>query len=183
MTVRDRWITFIHTAATGAKKTRNLLTPVGVIVFGVFTGCFVIGALLVDSALGLPGLLSSGVGFMLSIPVLLLGIGVTAWSVIHFLKVRGTPVPFNPPPNIVDTGPYRYTRNPMLTGVFLILFGLGFALNSISLIFIFTPGYILINWWELKHIEEPELEKRFGDAYIEYQKRTPMFIPRIKNGR
>lgn len=183
MTIREQWIKFIFTAATGTKKTRNLLTPVGVIVFGVFTACFVIGAVLVDRVLGLPGLLPAGVRFVLSVSFFILGLGATAWSVIHFLKVKGTPVPINPPPKIVDTGPYRYTRNPMLTGVFLSLLGFGFALNSISLIFIFTPGYILINWWELKNIEEPELVKRFGDAYIEYQKRTPMFIPRIKNGR
>ncbi len=179
MTLRDQWITFIHTVATGAKKTRNLLTPIGVIIFGIFTGCFVLGALLVDSAIGYQGLLPTGVRFILSTSLLTLGLVVAAWSVIHFLKVKGTPVPFNPPPKIVDTGPYGYARNPMLTGVFLILFGLGFALNSISLIFIFTPGYILINWWELKNIEEPELVKRFGDAYVAYRKRTPMFFPKM----
>lgn len=68
----------------------------------------------------------------------------------------------------------------MLTGVFLILFGIGFGVNSISLVFFFTPLFMLINVWELKYIEEPELMKRLGDEYIEYRSQTPMFLPRFK---
>ena len=65
----------------------------------------------------------------------------------------------------------------MLTGVFLFLFGIGFGLNSISLVLVFTPLYVLINAWELKNIEEPELVKRLGNEYIDYRRKTPMFIP------
>ena len=65
----------------------------------------------------------------------------------------------------------------MLTGVFMILFGIGVALNSVSLVFVFTPLYVLVNVWELKKIEEPELVKRLGEEYIEYRAQTPMFIP------
>ena len=65
----------------------------------------------------------------------------------------------------------------MLAGVFLVLFGIGFAVNSVSLVVLFTPLYVLLNVWELKNIEEPELVKRLGNAYIEYRKQTPMFIP------
>jgi protein-S-isoprenylcysteine O-methyltransferase Ste14 len=108
------------------------------------------------------------------------GVAVTAWSAFHFLKVKGTPVPFNPPPQVVRTGPYRYARNPMLTGVFLFLFGLGLGLNSASLVFLFTPLFVLINVWELKQIEEPELTRRLGDDYIEYRRQTPMFLPRFR---
>ena len=65
----------------------------------------------------------------------------------------------------------------MLAGVFVLLFGIGFAVNSFSLVVFFTPIYVLLNVWELKNIEEPELEKRLGDEYIEYRMKTPMFIP------
>jgi protein-S-isoprenylcysteine O-methyltransferase Ste14 len=34
--------------------------------------------------------------------------------------------------------------------------------------------------WELKAVEERELEKRLGKDYVEYKKRVPMFIPRLK---
>jgi len=69
----------------------------------------------------------------------------------------------------------------MLTGVFSLLFGCGVLFGSISLLFVFTPLFIYINFWELKSIEEPELEKRLGEDYIEYRKRTPMFFPDLMN--
>ena len=65
----------------------------------------------------------------------------------------------------------------MLTGVFLSLFGIGLGLNSVSLVLVFTPLYVLMNVWELKHIEEPELVRRLGEEYIEYRRKTHMFIP------
>ena len=68
----------------------------------------------------------------------------------------------------------------MLAGVFALLFGTGILLESVSLLFIFTPLFILLNVWELKVIEEPELVKRLGRKYAEYRKRAPMFLPKIR---
>jgi len=177
MAFRKHWINPLHSAATGTKKTRALLTPIGLTIFGTFTALFVFAAIFVDRLLSLPRLLPEGARLPVSIPLISIGLAVTAWSAFHFLKVQGTPVPFNPPPKVVNTGPYRHARNPMLTGVFLFLFGIGFGVNSVSLVFFFTPLYVLINVWELKKIEEPELIKRLGDEYIEYRRHTPMFIP------
>jgi protein-S-isoprenylcysteine O-methyltransferase Ste14 len=182
MEIRERWIDVLHRAATGTKRTRTFLTPIGVAIFGVFTAAFAVAALFVDGLLGLPSLLPESARPVVSVPVMAVGAAVTAWSALHFLKVKGTPVPFNPPPKVVDTGPYKYARNPMLTGVFVFLLGLGLCLDSFSLVFFFTPLYILFNVWELKAIEEPELVKRFGDEYAKYRRRTPMFIPGFRAG-
>jgi len=177
MELRERWITLLHDAATGTRKVRTLLTPVGLLVFGIFTGIFVLAAVAVDRMLHLPGLLPDTLRIPASVVVLATGAFVTVWSVFHFLRVKGTPVPLNPPPKVVDTGPYRYARNPMLTGVFLLLFGIGIAIDSPSLVFVFTPLYIAANVWELKNIEEPELVRRLGEEYVAYRDRTPMFLP------
>ncbi len=183
MKIRQRLINLFHRAATGTRRTRTLLTPVGATFFGVFTALFVLAAMGLDRLLNLPGLLPEAARLPVSIPVTALGVAITAWSVFHFLRVKGTPVPFNPPPEVVKTGPYRYARNPMVTGVFLILFGLGFGVGSVSLVFLFTPLYILFNVWELKRVEEPELVKRFGEEYVVYRRRTPMFFPGLDQGR
>jgi len=179
MNIRERWVSLLFRAATGTKKTRNLLTPIGVLIFGLFTALFVFLAVLLDKALALPWPIPITVSGLASVPMMAIGVGMTAWSVFHFLKVKGTPVPFNPPPTLVESGPYRYARNPMLTGVFLLLFGIGFAIKSLSLVLIFTPLYVLANVWELKEIEEPELLRRLGEDYLAYRRRTPMFIPGI----
>ena len=180
MGIRDRWISLLHRVATGTKKTRTLLTPIGVVIFGVFTGLFMVLAVLVDRWLSLLWPLSSVLSWLIAAPLITIGVGLTAWSASHFLKVKGTPVPFNPPPTLVMTGPYQFVRNPMLTGVFLLLFGIGFAIKSLSLVVLFTPLFVLANVWELKEIEEPELVKRLGEDYVAYQQRTPMFIPRMR---
>ena len=182
MTLRQRWIDLLYRAATGTRKVRTLLTPVGLVVFGLFTVLFVVAAILVDGWLGLPGLLPEGARLHVGIPLITIGIAVTAWSAIHFLRVQGTPVPFNPPPELVETGPYRFVRNPMVTGVFVLLFGIGFAADSLSLVCLFTPLYVLAHAWELKEIEEPELERRLGERYVEYRSRTPMFVPGLGRG-
>jgi protein-S-isoprenylcysteine O-methyltransferase Ste14 len=183
MTLRERWISALHRAATSTRSTRTLLTPIGVAVFAAFVAAFVVAAHIVDTVLGLPGLLPASARLPMSVPVLVLGAALTIWSAAHFLAARGTPVPFNPPPTVVSTGPYRHVRNPMLTGVFILLLGLGLVLGSPSLVVVFLPLFIAFNVWELKQIEEPELVRRLGDAYVAYRNRTPMFLPRFGRRR
>ena len=180
MDIRDRWIRLLYRVATGTRKTRTLLTPIGIVIFGVFTSLFVILAVLVDRWLSLLWPLSTGLSLIIATPLIAIGASVTAWSAFHFLKVKGTPVPFNPPPTLVMTGPYSFVRNPMLTGVFLLLFGIGFAIKSLSLVVLFTPLFVWANVWELNEIEEPELVKRLGEDYVTYQRRTPMFLPIVR---
>lgn len=177
MDLKTRWIDFLYKIATGSRKVRNLLTPIGAIFYISLTALFIVLSLEVDRWLKLPKLLPRPLNIILSLPILLLALFLMGWSVLNFLKVKGTPVPFNPPPKLVATGPYAYVRNPMLTGIFILLFGFGTLFGSASLVFLFTPLFVFINIWELKVIEEPELEKRLGEEYLEYKKKKPMFIP------
>lgn len=131
----------------------------------------------IDRWLSLPKAFSYPLSLAIGYILIAFGISVTCLSIAHFLRVRGTPVPFSPPPSLVVSGPYRYSRNPMLSGIFMQLFGIGIVLDSLSLIFIFTPLFIIINVWELKRVEEPELERRLGEAYVKYKKDVPMFFP------
>ena len=180
MTFRDRVINVIHKTVASSKAVRIPLTPIGMIVFFLLTALFVVLSRQVDRMLGFPKLLSEPLSILLSVPVLLAGLLICLWTVLLFFRAKGTPVPINPPPKLVTTGPYAYCRNPMLTGVFLLLFGLAIWSGSISLFFIFTPLYISLHVVELKTIEEPELARRFGNEYLEYKKRTPMFIPGLR---
>jgi protein-S-isoprenylcysteine O-methyltransferase Ste14 len=100
-------------------------------------------------------------------------------AVIAFFRTTGTPVPTDPPPRLVTTGLYGYIRNPMALGGLLILEGIGFYTGSLSLIFFFAPLPILLYALYIKTVEEPELEMRFGQEYVDYKKRVPMFIPRL----
>jgi protein-S-isoprenylcysteine O-methyltransferase Ste14 len=180
MTLKTKWIDLLYRTATGSRRTRNLFTPVGIIIFGLLVFLFVVAALHVDQWIGITDLLPGRLPTLLSLPLFSIAFFMIGWSVHHFLKAKGTPVPINPPPRLVKSGPYACSRNPMLTGVFALLFGIGVLIESVSLLFIFTPLFILINVWELKVIEEPELLKRLGREYAEYRETTPMFFPKIR---
>lgn len=180
MSLRTKWINLFYKTATGSKKVRTLFTPIGAFCYLVFIGLMIVVASWADKMLGIPQIIPSAWRTSVSVPILVIGIFLALWSILHFVRVKGTPVPFNPPPKLVTTGPYAYVRNPMLTGLFITMLGLGFWADSVSLIFIFTPLFILVNVLELKAIEEPELAKRLGVEYTAYKQRTPMFIPRLK---
>ena len=104
------------------------------------------------------------------------GVIVVLWPVYRFFRTKGTPVSINPPPELVATGIYARVRNPLILGWTISLVGLGSWLNSVSLIFIASPLFMLINAWYLRNIEEKELEKKFGKQYLKYRKAVPMFI-------
>jgi protein-S-isoprenylcysteine O-methyltransferase Ste14 len=180
MTIKSKWIEFLYRVATGSRKIRNFFTPIGAFFYGLLIFSFVVVALQVDRLLGISEIFPRSLSIILALPIFAIALFLLGWSILNFFKAKGTPVPFNPPPRLVMTGPYAYIRNPMLTGVFALLFGLGVLFGSVSLIVVFTPLFILINVWELKVIEEPELIKRLGEDYLEYRKRTPMFFPHLR---
>jgi protein-S-isoprenylcysteine O-methyltransferase Ste14 len=180
MGLKTVWIDTLYKVATGSRNVRNFFTPLGAIIYGFLILGFVGMALYVDKLTGFANIFPKPVNIILSFPIFLLAVFLIGWSVQNFLGAKGTPVPFNPPPRLVTKGPYAYTRNPMLTGVFSLLFGFGLFFGSTALLFVFTPIFIFINYWELKSIEEPELEKRLGEDYVKYRKSTPMFFPDLK---
>lgn len=91
---------------------------------------------------------------------------------------KGTLAPWAPTQKLVVTGPYRYCRNPMITGVFCILAGETMVFHSLN-IAIWAVAFFLINTSFFIFYEEPSLLKRFGDDYTIYKKHVPRWIPRL----
>ena len=168
-----------YAVATGPERRRRILTPVGLVIFSALLVGVVIGGLATDRALSLPPLLPGAPGDAVGTLFVVAGAALWAWCVVLFRRAGGTPVPFNPPRELVTSGPFAHVRNPILVGVFSALFGLGFLLHSLALVIIWTPAFLVFNVISLKVVEEPELERRFGESYREYRRRVPMFLPRI----
>jgi protein-S-isoprenylcysteine O-methyltransferase Ste14 len=180
MSLTGKWVELINKVAVGDLKYKIIFAPIAGLLFLCFICFFIIISISIDDLFRFPKIFNWSFNHFISTPFIVMGFILMAYSMFHFLKVRGTPVPFSPPPKLVTSGPYRYARNPMLTGIFIQLFGLAIRLNSISLFFVFTPLFILVNVWEIKMVEEPELIKRLGKEYIDYKNRVPMFFPRLK---
>lgn len=118
----------------------------------------------------------------LAVAIVLLAIGIPMvfWTITRFLMTKGSPIPFNPPPALVVNGLYRIVRNPMHLGWTIVLLGLAILMQSFTLLVIFIPLFLLVHIIYLKFVEEKELEKKFGQAYLDYKKRVPMFIPKLR---
>jgi len=180
MGIRERLINFVYSKATTPGPDRRMLTSIAPLLFLSLIIFVIFIAILLDQLLGLPEIFVPPLNIIIAIPFLALGSLLWMWSLLHFFKSKGTPVPFNPPPKLVNSGPYAHVRNPMVSGVVITIFGVGVLLKSISLAFIFTPVLFAFIYIELKAIEEPELELRLGEGYREYRKRVPMFFPRLR---
>ncbi len=106
------------------------------------------------------------------------GAGLTIWCV-NLLNVqgRGTPMPLDPPTQFVVCGPYRVVRNPMALGLFLVL-GAQALLYASWTVFLYLLLLIGTIHWHVCRIEEPELERRFGQPYLRYKHDVPRWFPR-----
>jgi protein-S-isoprenylcysteine O-methyltransferase Ste14 len=119
----------------------------------------------------------------LAIVLFIIGAVFGIWSVVIQNTVgKGGPVQIGhidispKTENLVVTGPYKYTRNPMLFGACLIYLAFATYLNSISAT-IAVILFIIFMLFFVKLSEEKRLLEDFGDVYQEYRKQVSMFIP------
>jgi protein-S-isoprenylcysteine O-methyltransferase Ste14 len=82
------------------------------------------------------------------------------------------------PRDLVVIGPFRYIRNPMSFGATALFAGVGLWLRSISIL-LFSAILFLIFHCVAVRVEEPGLEKRFGNSYVVYKRTVGRWIPRL----
>ena len=112
--------------------------------------------------------------------VLLLAVGFSlfAAALAHFFtEGQGTLAPWDPPRKLVVRGPYRYVRNPMISGVLFVVFGEALVLGSASVLR-WAAAFLALNLVYIPLLEEPMLVSRFGASYEEYRRNLPRFLPR-----
>ena len=161
------------------KNLKAIFVPTGFIFLFIVAGCLILLALLLDGLLEFPELVTEPWSILASAPFLWSGLFLVFWSILIFFKANGAKSPLNPPSTLVTAGPYAYSRNPMLTGVFFLTFGLGIISKSIFLTLMFTPAFIFLMVLVLRKVEEPELARKFGEQYMKYKADVPMFLPRF----
>jgi protein-S-isoprenylcysteine O-methyltransferase Ste14 len=106
------------------------------------------------------------------------GFALFAWCVSLFARVgKGTLAPWDPTQRLVAEGPYRYVRNPMISGVVAMLAGEALFHNSLRVAEWFVT-FLIINQTYFILLEEPGLERRFGEDYKRYKAAVPRWIPR-----
>jgi protein-S-isoprenylcysteine O-methyltransferase Ste14 len=107
--------------------------------------------------------------------VFALALVLFAWAIATMTRA-GSNVPTSlPTTTIVETGPYRFTRNPIYLGMFLGLVGLAIAFDSLWLLAMLVPFAFLIRYGVVAR-EEAYLEGKFGDVYSHYRARVRRWL-------
>ena len=108
------------------------------------------------------------------------GLALFAASLRRFASEgRGTLAPWDPPRALVLRGPYRFVRNPMISGVLFALFAEALVLRSRPHA-IWAAAFLVLNLIYIPLFEEPQLARRFGEPYREYCRHVRRFVPRIR---
>jgi protein-S-isoprenylcysteine O-methyltransferase Ste14 len=79
---------------------------------------------------------------------------------------------------LVKTGLYKYIRNPQYLGFLLITGGLN--IQWLTIITTALWPVLAFLYYRLSKIEEKDSEAKYGEEFLEYKRKTPRFIPRLK---
>jgi protein-S-isoprenylcysteine O-methyltransferase Ste14 len=92
-----------------------------------------------------------------------------------YLAGRGTLAPWAPPRELVVTGLYRFSRNPMYIAVPLVLWGwaLGFQSRSLAA---YAVAVMFIFYMRVVFFEEPWLARAHGEKWTDYKARVPRWL-------
>jgi protein-S-isoprenylcysteine O-methyltransferase Ste14 len=107
--------------------------------------------------------------------VVVLALALFAWAIVT-VTGAGSNVPTNrPTTSIVESGPYRFTRNPIYLGMVLGLIGLAIAFDTLWLLMMLLPFALVIRYGVVAR-EEAYLERKFGDVYRGYRSRVRRWL-------
>ena len=134
------------------------------IVIAYFLGRFV------TIPLGVP-MIARYFGLFLTFIGFLLGVG----ALIEFRKARTTLDPHGSSKQVVDSGVYRFSRNPIYLGFLLVVIGLPLNSGSIWGIVV-APLYIMTMTRLVIEREEAYLEKKFKEQYTDYKSRVRRWL-------
>lgn len=112
---------------------------------------------------------------ILGVALLAAGLLLMLWGLLTFARARTAILPIRPATHIVDHGPYRFTRNPMYTGMATAYLGGTFIMNSAWAI-ILLPFVMFTLYHLVIKREEYYLSSAFPTEYSEYTKRVRRWL-------
>jgi protein-S-isoprenylcysteine O-methyltransferase Ste14 len=105
-----------------------------------------------------------------------LGLGVAVWARVHLGRNWGQPMSEKEDPELVTTGPYRWVRNPIYSGLILAMFGTAIAVNIQWLVVVIPVSAFFVY---SAVMEARYMAARFPDTYPAYRNSTKMLIPYV----
>lgn len=110
----------------------------------------------------------------LGVAVFASGLGVAVWARICLGRNWGTPMTEKADPELVTSGPYRWVRNPIYSGLILAMVGTAMAVSVYWLVLAALLGCYLVY---SALVEERFLAAQFPEQYAAYKRSTKMLVP------
>ena len=104
-----------------------------------------------------------------------IGLLLVFWGLITFARARTGILQMRPATQIVDHGPYSFTRNPMYTGLAITFLGAAFFLNYGWMIVMLPLVMIAIFSFVIKR-EERYLTSAFPEEYGRYRRKVRRWL-------
>lgn len=112
--------------------------------------------------------------------LLVAAVGFLVHAFVRFVvEGLGTPAPVAPTRRMVVGGVYRHVRNPMYLAVATAIIGQALVLGQPVLLW-YAAVVGLLQAGFVKFFEEPELRRRYGEAYDAYREAVPAWLPRLR---
>jgi protein-S-isoprenylcysteine O-methyltransferase Ste14 len=138
-------------------------------------GLAVVAGLALNWLVPLPFLPAYVPAAWLGVMVIVVALALFAWAIVTIIRADSN-VPTNrPTTTIVESGPYRFTRNPIYLGMFLGLVGLAIAFDTLWLLLMLVPFALVIRYAVVAR-EEAYLDRKFGDVYRGYRSRVRRWL-------
>jgi protein-S-isoprenylcysteine O-methyltransferase Ste14 len=120
------------------------------------------------------------IGYVIDQPVLggliaAIGLGLTLSGARLFSRIGTNIKTFNKPDQLVVSGLFRISRNPMYLGFLLLLTGIAIALGTLAPFGIVAAFFMITNLWYIP-FEEQKMEETFGTDYLAYKNRTRRWL-------
>jgi len=134
----------------------------------VYLGGVIVGVGLHAFVMPLAIELSVGLRIAVAVAAGVLSLVLMGSAINLFRRTGQDPKPWESTPEIISTGIYRFTRNPMYVGMAVLQIAMGVGLANWWLIILVPVVLTIIYAIAVRH-EEVYLERKFGDQYARYK--------------
>lgn len=118
---------------------------------------------------------SYGISLAVGLVIIAIVVWLSVSMALAFRRHGTSPDPASETTAVVESGPFRFSRNPAYLTAALLQVGLGFVFNNLWVVLLTVPAVIVIQKLVVAR-EEAYLEAKFGDAYRDYKSRVRRWI-------
>ncbi len=107
--------------------------------------------------------------------LIVLGGCIAVWAAWQYRKARTSILPHTADTAMIETGPFRWSRNPIYLSMLLVFLGVCLFMDGPIALFFVIPTWVALRYYVIAR-EEKYLAKRFGAAYVNYKSRVRRWV-------